>query len=221
MSVATGCRGTIVSNDVRFDRLRALRSNCERLGLLNVAMTAQDGVAFPLDAGPFDAILLDVPCSCEGNVRQGATCSPSNIAISASIAQQNHRAAHAKHHSMAFNSRSESIIRRAQPGRWLALAVWFFFGTTLLSTVLSGSFNVSLWGEVPGQDGYAFYNILSYVLLFAVIATHLKTWEEVKRLELPVLNKDFLQKVGVETEDELHCLRCWSHCPNKGDAGAN
>ncbi len=71
MSVATRCRGTIVSNDVRFDRLRALRSNCERLGLLNVAMTAQDGTAFPLDAGPFDAILLDVPCSCEGNVRQG------------------------------------------------------------------------------------------------------------------------------------------------------
>ncbi len=71
MSVATGCRGTIVANDVRFDRIRALRSNCERLGLLNVAMTSQDGTGFPLDAGPFDAILLDVPCSCEGNVRQG------------------------------------------------------------------------------------------------------------------------------------------------------
>lgn len=71
MSVATACRGTIVANDVRFDRLRALRSNCERLGLLNVAMTSQDGTGFPLEAGPFDAILLDVPCSCEGNVRQG------------------------------------------------------------------------------------------------------------------------------------------------------
>ncbi len=33
---------------------------------------------------------------------------------------------------------------------------------------------------------------------------HVKfTVKEVKRLELPVLNKDFLQKVGVETEDEL------------------
>jgi len=71
ISVALGGRGTIVGNDVRIDRLRALRSNCERLGLLNVAMTAQDGTKFPLEAGPFDAILLDVPCSCEGNVRQG------------------------------------------------------------------------------------------------------------------------------------------------------
>jgi NOL1/NOP2/sun family putative RNA methylase len=71
ISVATGGDGTIVANDVRLDRIRALRSNCERLGLLNVAMTAQDGTAFPLEAGPFDAILLDVPCSCEGNVRQG------------------------------------------------------------------------------------------------------------------------------------------------------
>jgi 16S rRNA C967 or C1407 C5-methylase (RsmB/RsmF family) len=34
-------------------------------------MTAQDGTGFPLEAGPFDAILLDAPCSCEGNVRQG------------------------------------------------------------------------------------------------------------------------------------------------------
>lgn len=71
LAVATACRGTIVANDVRIDRLRALRSNCERLGLLNVAMTAQDGTRFPLEAGPFDAILLDAPCSCEGNVRQG------------------------------------------------------------------------------------------------------------------------------------------------------
>jgi len=72
ISVATDCRGTVVANDARIDRVRALRSNCERLGLLNVAMTAQDGTGFPLDAGPFDAILLDVPCSCEGNVRQGS-----------------------------------------------------------------------------------------------------------------------------------------------------
>lgn len=72
MSVATACRGTIVANDVRIDRIRALRGNVERLGLLNVAMTAQDGTGFPLDAGPFDAVLLDAPCSCEGNVRQGS-----------------------------------------------------------------------------------------------------------------------------------------------------
>ena len=71
MAVTAGFAGTIVANDVRIDRVRALRSNCERLGLLNVAMTVQDGTGFPLESGPFDAILLDAPCSCEGNVRQG------------------------------------------------------------------------------------------------------------------------------------------------------
>ena len=72
IAVAMASVGTVVANDVRIDRLRALRSNCERLGLLNVAMTGHDGTGFPLDAGPFDAILLDVPCSCEGNVRRGS-----------------------------------------------------------------------------------------------------------------------------------------------------
>lgn len=62
-------RGTLVANDVRLPRLRALRANCERLGVLNVVVTPLDGTRYPLAAGPFDRILLDVPCSCEGNVR--------------------------------------------------------------------------------------------------------------------------------------------------------
>ncbi len=62
--------GTLVANDIRPNRLRALRSNCERLGLLNVAVTSNDGTRFPLEVGQFDRVLLDVPCSCEGNVRQ-------------------------------------------------------------------------------------------------------------------------------------------------------
>ncbi len=63
-------RGTLVANDVQPHRLRALRSNCERLGMTNVVVTPIDGTRFPIQAGPFDRILLDVPCSCEGNVRE-------------------------------------------------------------------------------------------------------------------------------------------------------
>ena len=74
------------------------------------------------------------------------------------------------------------IWLRDQPTRWLVLAVWFFLLTTLLSMVLSGSFKVSLWGEVPGQDGYPAYTMVSYVLLFGVIATHLKTRSQLWRL---------------------------------------
>ena len=69
-----------------------------------------------------------------------------------------------------------------RPTRWVLLAAWFFLGTTLLSTVLSGSRGVSLWGEIPGQDGYPAYTIAAYVALFAVIATHLKTRAQLWRL---------------------------------------
>ena len=71
---------------------------------------------------------------------------------------------------------------RGDPQRWVFLAVEFYLGTTLLSTALSGSFTVSLWGEVPGQDGYPAYTIAAYVLLFTVIATHLKTRPQLWRL---------------------------------------
>ena len=71
---------------------------------------------------------------------------------------------------------------RKKPTRWLYLAVWFFLGTTLLSTVLSASFEVSLWGEIPGQDGYSAYTLVAYVVLFATIATHLKTRAQLWRL---------------------------------------
>lgn len=69
LSVGMRNRGTLVANDIRVHRLRALRGTCERLGALNVAITPIDGTRYPLEAGPFDRILLDVPCSCEGNLR--------------------------------------------------------------------------------------------------------------------------------------------------------
>ena len=67
------------------------------------------------------------------------------------------------------------------PGRWIILAVAFYLATTLISTALSGSFPVSMWGEVPGQDGYSAYNITAYVLLFGILATHLKTQSQLWR----------------------------------------
>ena len=69
-----------------------------------------------------------------------------------------------------------------QPRRWPLFAVGLYLGTTFLSTALSGSFRVSLWGEVPGQDSYSTYNVVAYVILFAMIATRLKTRLQVWRL---------------------------------------
>ncbi len=68
------------------------------------------------------------------------------------------------------------------PTRWLILAAFVFYGSTFLSTVLSGSFTNSMWGEIPGQDGYSAYSIGAYCIVFSVIATHLKNKAQLERL---------------------------------------
>ena len=68
------------------------------------------------------------------------------------------------------------------PTRWLYLAAAVFTGATLLSTLLSASLEVSLWGEVPGQDSYSAHTTVAYVLLFAVISSHLRTLSQLWRL---------------------------------------
>ena len=71
---------------------------------------------------------------------------------------------------------------RGNPVRWLKLAVVFFLASTLLSTFLSVSFSVSMWGDVPGQDSYSGHTVVAYILLFTVIATHLKSEAQLWRL---------------------------------------
>ena len=58
---------------------------------------------------------------------------------------------------------------KGQPTRWVVLSVWFFLAVTLLSTVFSAQVSVSLWGEIPGQDGYATYTVLAYLTIFGAI----------------------------------------------------
>jgi NOL1/NOP2/sun family putative RNA methylase len=70
MALALENRGTVVANDVFWDRIRPLRSAIDRLGLLNVSVTCHDGTSYPKRAGQFDRVLVDVPCSCEGTTRR-------------------------------------------------------------------------------------------------------------------------------------------------------
>ena len=68
-----GDRGTLVANDSNMGRLSALRSNAERLGVTNVAVTNQDARNFslkPFGFDEFDRALVDAPCSCEGTIRK-------------------------------------------------------------------------------------------------------------------------------------------------------
>ena len=66
-------RGLLVGNDNNLGRLSALRSNAERCGVTNIAVTRQDARNLSLKSfgdERFDRTLVDVPCSCEGTVRK-------------------------------------------------------------------------------------------------------------------------------------------------------
>jgi NOL1/NOP2/sun family putative RNA methylase len=68
--------GTLVANDSNLGRISALRSNTERCGVTNLALTNRDARNFslkPFDGESFDRVLVDVPCSCEGTIRKNPT----------------------------------------------------------------------------------------------------------------------------------------------------
>ncbi len=63
-------RGTLIANDFSTDRISALQGNLDRLGVVNVSTTCQDAGNWPAEAGQFDRVLLDAPCSSEGTLRR-------------------------------------------------------------------------------------------------------------------------------------------------------
>lgn len=71
---------------------------------------------------------------------------------------------------------------KGQPGRWAMLAAALFLASSAVSLALSPAVLVALWGREPGRDGYGFYNLACYILLFLAIATHLKTPRQLWRL---------------------------------------
>jgi NOL1/NOP2/sun family putative RNA methylase len=64
-----GETGLVVAAEVNEGRMRALVGNLHRLGHTGVLTVAGDGRAFP-EGALFDRVLVDVPCSGEGNLRR-------------------------------------------------------------------------------------------------------------------------------------------------------
>lgn len=65
-----GNKGCIVANDLRLDRIKILRFNLDRLGVLNTVVTRMHGGKFIKFRERFDKVLLDAPCSSEGEIRR-------------------------------------------------------------------------------------------------------------------------------------------------------
>ena len=70
IALAMDNRGTVVANDHVWNRMRPVRMHIDRLGLLNVSLSCEDGGSYPRSAGTFDRVLVDAPCSCEGTSRK-------------------------------------------------------------------------------------------------------------------------------------------------------
>lgn len=65
--------GTVIANDYKLGRIKILASNTERCGCANIIITRNDGVQLCKKLNKidmkFDKILVDAPCSGEGNLR--------------------------------------------------------------------------------------------------------------------------------------------------------
>ena len=70
LAVQMNQRGTVVANDRNPGRMFVTSDHMQRLGIANAILTVADGVNYPAAAGLFDKVLVDVPCSCEGNCRK-------------------------------------------------------------------------------------------------------------------------------------------------------
>jgi NOL1/NOP2/sun family putative RNA methylase len=68
LAALMGNRAVIVANDVNYSRIRALKFNLNKAGVVNVLITNRDLLEFP--PVEFDVALLDTPCSSEGTVRK-------------------------------------------------------------------------------------------------------------------------------------------------------
>ena len=73
LAALTEDTGLVVATDKNLGRLASLRSNAERLGVTNLAITHEDARNHslkPFGGEPYDRALVDAPCSCEGTVRK-------------------------------------------------------------------------------------------------------------------------------------------------------
>jgi NOL1/NOP2/sun family putative RNA methylase len=67
-------KGTIIANELKFNRTKILAANLEKCGVSNTIITRKDGIALCTRLAKetnirFDKILVDAPCSGEGTLR--------------------------------------------------------------------------------------------------------------------------------------------------------
>lgn len=69
----------------------------------------------------------------------------------------------------------------------LIIGVGFALLSSLLATLLSGDVETSLWGSQPGNDPFSLYSTLCYLAVFGVLASSVKTHQQITRLLWAIL----------------------------------
>ncbi len=71
---------------------------------------------------------------------------------------------------------------RTDPAHWIVAAALAVLAVTLIGAVASPVPRVSLWGIDPGWDTYALHSVAGYVVIFLVMAAHIRTETQIRRV---------------------------------------
>ena len=72
--------------------------------------------------------------------------------------------------------------REPGPSRWIWASLGLFALSYVVATLASVSPDISTWGKKPGADGYGLYQMAALAVLLVVVATHLRTPSQTRRL---------------------------------------
>ncbi|MEE2758036.1 MAG: RsmB/NOP family class I SAM-dependent RNA methyltransferase [Myxococcota bacterium] len=70
MAIGMKDQGQLLANEKKHGRIGGLRWNLNRLGITCVTVNHDDGLRLKRPLKPFDRILVDAPCTCEGTSRK-------------------------------------------------------------------------------------------------------------------------------------------------------
>jgi len=71
---------------------------------------------------------------------------------------------------------------RDDPAHWIVAGALAVFAITIMGTLASPVPHVSLWGIDPGWDTYALHSVAGYLAIFLVMAAHIRTETQIRRI---------------------------------------
>jgi tetratricopeptide (TPR) repeat protein len=76
----------------------------------------------------------------------------------------------------------QQFLRNMRGTHLLTVGTLTILVTTIIASALSSDFITSLWGHQPGNDPFSLYSMVCYFAIFAIVASNLKSSNQVYRL---------------------------------------